>query len=339
MMDTQPTREASHSVALVACMRNEGTFVVEWLAYHRGLGFQEILVFTNSCTDGSDLLLDRLNQRGLVTHIRQVPPLGKSPQINAMEIAFQHPKVLGCEWLMHIDADEFFYIEVGKGQISDIIDAVGPADVIAFAWKIFGKNGHGWWDGGNVLTTFTRSQGQPMRRCVDHKSLFKHGKFLFATDHMPKGPKDRNIVVRNTAGDELQTRSLERNNTRSRYKIPFRQVVFTNACLNHYALKTDDIFLMKNDRGDGKGHVGHTRYFHEGQFHRRFDRNEHEDRAILARWPEVETEIAALLADDETRRLNDACLAAYIERRDKVFTPEQIAAWTASPDESEDTTP
>lgn len=317
-----------NSAVLACCMRNEGMFVVEWLAYHRLLGFQDILVFTNNCTDGSDLLLDRLQELGYVTHIRHDPPKGKAPQINAMEIAFKHPKVLAAEWLMHIDADEFVWIETGDGSIKALIDAVGEADVIALAWKMFGNEGHGWWHGGSVLTSFTRSQGRPMPRAIDHKSIFRHAKFEFATDHMPKSPKVAQVIAKNTAGREISTNSLATGNTRSRYKVPFGQVVFKNGCINHYALKTDDVFLMKNDRGDGKGKIGHKRYYLNGTFHRRFNRNEFEDRKILNRWPETEKLMLEMLNDEVVRDLNRACLSAYIDRRDKILTSDQIAAWT-----------
>ena len=56
-MTEQPSRSQREKVALVSCMRNEGLFVLEWVAYHALLGFDDILVFTNSCTSGSELFL------------------------------------------------------------------------------------------------------------------------------------------------------------------------------------------------------------------------------------------------------------------------------------------
>jgi len=42
---------------IVACMRDEALFVVEWVAHHLALGFDRIIVFTNDCSDGTDALL------------------------------------------------------------------------------------------------------------------------------------------------------------------------------------------------------------------------------------------------------------------------------------------
>ena len=39
---------------LLAVMRNEGPYVIEWLAHHFALGIDDVLVFTNFCTDNTD---------------------------------------------------------------------------------------------------------------------------------------------------------------------------------------------------------------------------------------------------------------------------------------------
>ena len=39
-------------IALVSCMRNEGIFVPEWLAYHAGLGFDRIVAYLTGTDDG-----------------------------------------------------------------------------------------------------------------------------------------------------------------------------------------------------------------------------------------------------------------------------------------------
>lgn len=322
-------------VVLASCMRNEGLFVVEWLAYHSLLGFDDILIFTNACTDGSDALLDRLQALGYVTHIRHDPPPGSAPQVAAMEVAFRRPEVTRADWMLHIDADEFLNISAGDGSVQALLAATGDADVIAIAWNMFGTSGLTRWQGGSVLQAFQRGQGAPIRRIVDHKSLFRPSRFGYAIDHMPKMPKTPPAVVKTTAGKVVTTASLD-HPKKSRFKMPFGQVTFQNACLNHYALKSDDLFLMKNDRGDGMG-LQHSKYYLNSQFYRRYNRNEAEDRTILARWPEVEERMAAMLTDPEVRRLNDACLAAFVARREAVLSPAQVAAWTAPDPASEPT--
>ena len=45
---------------LLSSMKDEGPFVLEFVAHHRVLGFDAIHIASNDCTDGTDLLLDVL---------------------------------------------------------------------------------------------------------------------------------------------------------------------------------------------------------------------------------------------------------------------------------------
>ena len=325
-----PDRDLTRRDAtLVSCMRNEGLFIVEWVAYHSLMGFADILVYTNTCTDGSDLLLDRLQALGHLTHVRHAPPPGTSPQISAMKLAFQHPRVLAHEWLLHIDSDEFLYVGTGDGTVGALLQAVAPADVVAIGWKCFGNAGKTRWDGGSVLEEFTRSQGKPMRRIAFHKSLYRHRLFQYGTDHMPKLPKRDDITVVTTAGKVFAPATIHHPN-KSRYKLDFRLVTFQNAAINHYVIKSDDLYVMKNDRGDGHG-MAHTKYYINSEAYSRHNRNEVEDRAILARWPAIAARIATLRSDPEIARLEATCIAAFRARRDEVLTRDQLDAWTFPP--------
>ena len=83
---TKPAAQPQKT-ALVSCMRNEGIFLLEWVAYHQGLGFDAIIVVTNDCTDGSDALAETLADDGQIIHIDQTVPPGDSPQDAGMDLA------------------------------------------------------------------------------------------------------------------------------------------------------------------------------------------------------------------------------------------------------------
>lgn len=327
--------EVGPNYALVSCMRNEGLFIVEWLAHHLTIGFDEITIFTNTCTDGSDLLLDRLQALGYCRHFRHEPAPGTSPQMNAMRLAFTDARLMSAGWLMHIDADEFLCITTGEGRIADLVAQVGAkADVIAVLWKLFGDNGIERWTGGDVLPRFTRAQAAPLRRVVNHKSLFRPQKFGICTDHMPKQPLVDSFTVVNTAGQEVSPEMVH-HPRKSRYKMKFGQQTFANASLHHYAVKSLDIFLMKNDRGDGNA-VERNGYFRNSTQHRRYNINDAEDRAILAYQARSQALMAQMRQDPQVRALETAATEAWLARRDRILTPEQIDAWTAHPRDTAD---
>ncbi|MDA3888128.1 MAG: glycosyltransferase family 2 protein, partial [Allgaiera sp.] len=58
-----------HRFIIVTPMKNEGPFILEWVAHNLAIGVDEIVIFSNDCTDGSDALLDRLHEMGKLRHV------------------------------------------------------------------------------------------------------------------------------------------------------------------------------------------------------------------------------------------------------------------------------
>lgn len=127
--------ESRHLTAVISCQRNEALWLCEWVAYHRAIGFDRIFVVSNDCTDGSDLILDRLEALGEVIHLRQSPPPGTAPQPAGCALALAHPAMAEVEWALHSDSDEFLNVTCGAGQVGDLLAAVGEADCIAIGCR------------------------------------------------------------------------------------------------------------------------------------------------------------------------------------------------------------
>ncbi|UYV36222.1 glycosyltransferase family 2 protein [Rhodobacteraceae bacterium D3-12] len=311
-------------VALAAAMRNEGPYILEWLAYHQAVGFGSVLICSNDCTDGSDALLDRLGEAGEISHIHNTPAPGQSPQDAAMERVFAALQESEVEWLCHIDSDEFVQIAHGAGHIDDLMQHCGGADVIALVWRMFGDNGHGV-QTLPVLPNFTACEPAPDPETTKFKSLFRFRKFGHANDHRPVAPKSDDIRVVNAAGVRLRN-NIRGNDKRARYHPTDRAIAPGAACINHYATRAADDFLMKNDRGDGQGAAG--RKYHLGSaWHRRANRNEVQDRAILRHWPAVEAGLARLRALPGVAEAERASLSWHRARHRAILTPETRRHW------------
>ncbi|MCV2870105.1 glycosyltransferase family 2 protein [Defluviimonas sp. WL0002] len=318
----------SDTVALVSCMRNEGLFLLEWLAYHRALGLDHIVVVTNDCTDGSDLLLDRLQARGLLTHIRQTVPAGTPPQDQGMTLAMEHLRQQSVTWVLHIDSDEFLLIEVGEGKIADLMPNARGADVVALPWRMFGDAGlTDWQPGTNVLEANTHAEFGPIPGVTRFKCLFRLASFARATDHNPLDPLIDDPLVVTPDGKPLMNRTLY-NARSSRFRPDERACSARAARINHYAIKSEDLFLMKNDRGCGQAKPAGVKYVLGGNWHTLANRNEVEDRAILRHWPDTATRLAELRADADTAALEKRCHEWFIDRRAAILTPENRALWT-----------
>ena len=68
-------------------VKNEGAFLMEWLAHHRAVGFTDFLVYSNDCSDGTDAMLDRLQAMGWLVHLPNPGPHEKGAHFGALQLA------------------------------------------------------------------------------------------------------------------------------------------------------------------------------------------------------------------------------------------------------------
>lgn len=309
-------------------MRNEGLFILEWLAYHQTIGFDHITIVSNDCTDGSDLLLDALAAAGHLTHLRQTVPAGTPPQDSGMALVLDWARQNRITWLLHIDSDEFLNITAGKGHLPDLMANASQADVVAIPWQLYGDAGvTDWTPGMAVLPSFTRAEPGPEPRVTKSKCLFRAASFAAATDHNPRAPLVPDPVVVNPDGTPLHAASLNQDRS-SRFRPHDLAATNATARINHYAVKSRDLFMMKNDRGDGQGKQGQTKYHLGSNWHRSANKNETEDRTILRHWPETQARLAALRAVPAIAAAEQACFDWFTARKSAILTPEALALWT-----------
>ncbi|MGL4236109.1 glycosyltransferase family 2 protein [Tabrizicola sp.] len=318
MMPAQPP------VALASSMRNEGIHILEWLAYHRVIGFGPIVICTNDCDDGSDRLLDLLADHGEVDHLRNPVPQGEPPQKHGIARAMAHLETTPAEWLAHLDSDEFLNIAPGAAPVADLIARADDAHAIALPWLCFGDNGHAEWPG-ETLRAFTACEAAIDEETVKFKSLFRFRAFAAASDHMPTAPRIDAPLAVNSAGEPLSSAPLH-GKPRSRYS-PIGAAMRGGAVVNHYAVRSTDVFLLKNERGRGWG-LPSDKYQIGSKWHRRANRNDRQDRTVLRRWPEVEAELTRLRALPGIAQAEAACIAWFQDRRKTLITPETIRLWT-----------
>lgn len=265
MTQISPPSDPTPRVALASCMRNEGVFLLERLAHHQALGFDKLIVVTNDCTDGSDDLLDILASHGIVFHIRQDIPGGMAPQDAGMDHVLDHLRAAGFSHVLHIDSDEF--LALYTGTLRDLVARTARADVVPIAWQMFGDCGLIDWQPGDLVTERNiRSEPAPEPGETKFKCLFRIDSFARATDHNPLEPQVPAPCVMTPDGDELSNASLFQRKS-SRFRPHDIAASAGSARLFHYAVKSQDCFLLKNQRGDGQGNNGHNKYHLNSRWH------------------------------------------------------------------------
>ncbi len=156
------TRQTSPHGSLVALstMKDEGPFVVEWVAHHLALGFTEVMVYTNDCSDGTDALLKRLEALDIGVHHREnVIPEGMKPHPSMLKLAADEQLVIDSDWLLVLDADEFMVINHPSGTLDGLVADLNAMDAQAMVltWRIFGSSGIRDWSRAPITDQFTRA--------------------------------------------------------------------------------------------------------------------------------------------------------------------------------------
>ena len=297
-------------VLLVATMRNEGPYILEWLAYHRAIGFGDLIVCTNDCVDESPALLDRLEHLGLLVHLRSTPASQGEAQLAAYTLAASHPLTGAADWAMVLDADEYLNVHVGLGRVGDLIDAVPDATAICVNWRLFGSSGHRSWSPDLVTERFTRAA--PLEHGVNwpYKTLFTrldaYGCKLLS--HQPRYPHAHVIAdlrYVDGAGRTLPSWVFDESRDAFLQSEP-GTVSWRLAQVNHYNTRSRDDYFAKHRRGGGIP----VDWDRESCWPI-FDRNEEEDLTIARKLPAMKRALDAMRGDDELVRLHARCCEMY----------------------------
>ncbi len=287
-----------NNVTIVTCMKNEGPFILEWLAYHRAIGVKNVLVYTNDCDDGTETLLKTLQSKGYVHH-RENPfeSMGQKPQHAALGAAKDEKVVKEADWLISMDVDEFINVKIGDGTLNALFMSLGSANMISFTWRLFGNSDIHEFSDKPVLTQFTRCAREITRKphqAWGFKTLFRNvGLFRKLGVHRPKGLNSQlwhQIKWVNGSGVFLP-KEMFRNAWRSTTKT----VGYDLVQLNHYAVRSAESFLVKRDRG----RVNHVDRDQGLAYWFRMNNNAVEDTSIQRMIPAMEAERERLLADPD----------------------------------------
>ncbi|MBL9061030.1 glycosyltransferase family 2 protein [Tabrizicola sp.] len=328
---------------LFSAMKNEAPFLLEWVAYHKAIGFDEIVICSNPSNDGTEELLAALAGAGEIGHLRATVPPGASPQYLATQAFEREVGFRDGDWYLWLDADEFLNVHVGDRTVTALVDAMGGKQVALIKWRIFGSSGRKTFPGRFVSDAFTGAAEAKFKFNSGLKSFFRFGPALhgFARHgiHRPRvvrdsglGPEDVLVGTGKTSAPDhkIHRRWLAGDDfVRTSSVSPF-ECGWALAQINHYMVRTADHFALKALRGRGympRQRVG-TNSRHTPQFFAEHDRNEAEDRSIL-HWDGAVTEGIARL------RALPAVAAADHAARDLVREALALSAAAAEPDAPE----
>ncbi|OUS33904.1 hypothetical protein A9Q94_17800 [Rhodobacterales bacterium 56_14_T64] len=288
---------------VVTTMKNEGPFMLEWIAYNRSIGFTDFLIYTNHCDDGTDKIAMRLQELGVVQHVENRFKTGASPQRVALRRALSTSVYKQSDWVICADCDEFLNIRSGDGHLDDLFDAVGDADAISLCWKIFGNGGQVEYQDKFVSEQFTWAAEEDFRgkyKALGLKTLFRPSDQIRKIGvHRPKFTDQyKGFVWKDAGGKPMPDKYFDAGWS------AYKGFTHTHARLHHYAVRSIDSFLVKRDRG----RTNHIDRDQGVSYWADLNLNMNVDQSILSRTPAAKIEFDTLMQDTRLAQLHDdAC--------------------------------
>ena len=297
-------------ITAVSMMKDEGPFVLEWVAHHLAIGFTDIVVYTNDCSDGTDSMLIRLEEMGLAHHrVNAIPP-GIRPQPSALSFAQEEPLVGSSDWVMVFDADEFLCIRYGDGTLDDLIGAAKAqgANGIVVTWRIFGSGGVPHGSRAPVTEQYLQAAPQDWNKGWGVKTLFQ-----FDPEHWKLGihrPKIKNKWLETGFPDSVKWlngsgQPMEDYFRFRGWRSITRTIGYDWVQMNHYAVKSIDSYAIRKFRGN----VNLKKDKYNSDYWALQDRNEVPDDAMLRYSADRSRIFDALLTDPVLNQLHFAALA------------------------------
>jgi hypothetical protein len=296
-------------VTAVSMMKDEGPYVVEWVAHHLAIGFTDLVVYTNDCSDGTDDMLIRLEELGLAHHRRNMIPEGIKPQPSALNYAQDEPVVRQSDWVMVFDADEFVSIRHGDGSLDGLLTATKAegANGIVVTWRIFGSGGVVDWSRAPVSEQYLMAAPVTWNKGWGVKTLF-----TFDADYWKLGihrPKMKTRHIKTDFPDRVKWLNGSGAVMEDYFKFRgwrsiTRTVGYDWVQLNHYAVKSVDSYAIRKLRGN----VNNKKDKYNSDYWSLQDRNEVRDDTMLRYTARRDEIIAVLLSDPVLNRLHFAAL-------------------------------
>jgi hypothetical protein len=224
------------TIAVCLIARNEASYLLEWIAYYRALGFDKIIIYDNESRDLTATILGRLAQAGIVDYHPWPDRSGINRQASAYEDAVARYRAR-VAWMAFFDIDEFLVLK-HHGSIAVFLREYELYSGVAINWRVFGSSGHRVRTRGLVIERFAKCavRTAPPNRCI--KVIVRPEQVTACSIH----------ICQIQSGALVDADGIDIMPTLQGGGIHAR-ISHSAAQLNHYIVKSWEEWLQKKARG------------------------------------------------------------------------------------------
>lgn len=160
-------------IAIASIQRNRNKYIIEWIAFHLAVGFNQFYIYCHKTDDGMTETLLRMSEKYPIEVFTM--EMNDFPQL----IAYQHAYAnygSSVDWMAFIDGDEFLFTTESE-NISQALSLFDNAPISALGafWKCYGSNGHILDPEGLVIENYPLHSGDDFLVNRHIKSIVKGG--------------------------------------------------------------------------------------------------------------------------------------------------------------------
>ncbi len=138
--ELKPSQTCTFQLTVVAIMKDEGRYLLQWLEFHLMMGVERFILYDNGSTDDTVDILEPYVHTGTV-QIVEWPHFVEGLGVQAL--AYAHAIALDAgrsKWIAFIDLDEYLFCPCGR-RLPSFLQDHSDKPVLVVYWLVFGTSG------------------------------------------------------------------------------------------------------------------------------------------------------------------------------------------------------
>lgn len=256
-----PDQEKKFFLSACLIAKNEGRYLLEWISFHKAVGFDHFYIYDNDSSDDTRSILMHLQECGWCTYTHWPRSnFPENPQVNAYRhmISQYHQET---SWVAIIDADEFV-VPLSFNRVDEVLrNEFSHAASVLCNWRVFGSSGHKEDDGRFCIERFRKSSTEAYHSNNHVKAICRPDLIETAFIHnhyMKAGP----VILSDGSGMRPARNQLT------------TAPVYGHLQINHYFCKSMAEFIKKRSKGLAEFPLDHPTAIRSMDMFYDADRNE-----------------------------------------------------------------